>query len=91
MRDRCIDLVAMHHAHPEAIGLIDESGTAKSSKSTAGIARQYNGNRGKIEDCTVGFSSATYAISSASRQSLLNKLGSSTASKIPKKVPKSGR
>ena len=42
------------HAHPEAIGLIDESGMHKSGRNTAGVGRQYNGNRGKIENCIVG-------------------------------------
>ncbi len=42
------------HAHPDAIGLIDESGIGKSGRCTAGVARQYNGNRGKIENCVVG-------------------------------------
>jgi SRSO17 transposase len=38
----------------EAIGLIDESGTHKSGSHTVGADRQYNGNRGKIENCIVG-------------------------------------
>ncbi len=54
LRDRCQEIVARDHAHPEAIGLIDESGTVKSGDCTAGAARQYNGNRGKIENCIVG-------------------------------------
>lgn len=54
VRDRCIEIVAKHHAHSEAIGLIDESGMTKSGKCTSGVGRQYNGNRGKIENCTVG-------------------------------------
>ena len=41
-------------ARCQAIGLIDKSGTHKSGKHTAGVARQYNGNRGKIENCIVG-------------------------------------
>jgi SRSO17 transposase len=49
--DRCQELVAREHAHPEAIGLIDETGVAKSGDQTAGVQRQYNGNRGKIESC----------------------------------------
>ncbi len=49
--DRCQQLVATQHAHPEAIGCIDETGTAKSGNHTAGVKRQYNGNRGKIENC----------------------------------------
>ena len=54
LRDRTQQVIARDHAHPEAIGTIDESGTAKSGNSTAGVGRQYNGNRGKVENCTVG-------------------------------------
>ena len=51
LRDRCQQIVATKHAHPEAIGCIDETGIAKSGTETAGVKRQYNGNRGKIENC----------------------------------------
>jgi SRSO17 transposase len=51
--DRCQQLVAAEHADPEAIGLIDETGVAKSGAHTAGAQRQYNGNRGKIENAVV--------------------------------------
>ena len=51
LRDRCQQLVATQHASPEAAGCIDETGTAKSGHETAGVQRQYNGNRGKIENC----------------------------------------
>lgn len=51
LRDRCQQMVAKDHAHAEATGLIDESGTAKSGHHTAGVKRQYNGNRGKVENC----------------------------------------
>lgn len=51
LRDRCQRLVAKEHYHPEAIGCLDETGTAKSGKHTAGVKRQYNGNRGKVENC----------------------------------------
>lgn len=54
VRDRCQQIVAKDHAHPEAIGIIDESGIAKSGTHTVGADRQYNGNRGKVENCTVG-------------------------------------
>ena len=54
LRDRCQQLVATEHAHPDAIGCVDESGTSKSGRHTVGVARQYNGNRGKIENCVVG-------------------------------------
>ncbi|MCH8840496.1 MAG: transposase [Planctomycetes bacterium] len=42
LRDRCGQIIATDHAHAEAIGMVDESGTTKS------------GNRGKIDNCTVG-------------------------------------
>jgi SRSO17 transposase len=51
LRDRCQRLIASEHAEPEAIGCIDETGTAKSGPHTAGVKRQYNGNRGKVENC----------------------------------------
>jgi SRSO17 transposase len=54
LRDRCQQIIAREHAHPEAIGTIDESGTHKSGRNTVGVARQYNGNRGKVENCIVG-------------------------------------
>lgn len=50
LRDRCQQIVASEHASPEAIGCIDETGTAKSGNQTAGVKRQYNGNRGKVEN-----------------------------------------
>ncbi len=33
---------------------MDESGTAKSGQQTVGVGRQYNGNRGKVDNCVVG-------------------------------------
>lgn len=51
LRDSCQQLIAEEHAHEDAIGCIDETGTAKSGSHTAGVKRQYNGNRGKIENC----------------------------------------
>jgi len=54
LRDRCQEIVAREHAHPEAIGCVDESGTAKSGKATVGVTRQWNGNRGKVDNCVVG-------------------------------------
>src|SRR5712691_6499206 len=53
-RDDCQRLVAREHAHPEAIGCLDESGTAKSGTHTAGAARQWLGSRGKVDNGVVG-------------------------------------
>jgi SRSO17 transposase len=51
VRGRCQQIIAAEHSHSEAIGTIDETGTAKSGKHTCGVKRRYNGNRGKIENC----------------------------------------
>ena len=48
---RCRQIIAAEHADSRAIGVIDETGTAKSGSHTVGVKRQYNGNRGKVENC----------------------------------------
>ena len=52
--DRCQQIMARDHGHPEAIGVVDESGVAKSGDDTVGVGRQWNGNRGKVDNCVVG-------------------------------------
>lgn len=54
LRDRCQQIVAKDHAHVEAIMCVDESGTTKSGTETVGASRQWNGNRGKVDNCVVG-------------------------------------
>jgi|ERR1700730_14446342 SRSO17 transposase len=54
VRDECQRLLARDHAHAEAIGCVDESGTVKSGSHTAGVARQWLGSRGKVENGVVG-------------------------------------
>ena len=54
VRDDCQRVIAREHAHPEAVGCLDESGTAKSGSHTAGAARQWLGSCGKVENGVVG-------------------------------------
>jgi SRSO17 transposase len=54
LRDRCQDIVSNDHAHPRAIGLIDESGSPKCGSDTAGVGRQWCGHSGKVDNCVVG-------------------------------------
>jgi SRSO17 transposase len=54
LQDRAQQIVGRDHAHAEAIGVVDESGVAKSGDDTAGVSRQGNGNRGKVDNCVVG-------------------------------------
>jgi SRSO17 transposase len=61
---RCRKLVVAEQADTEAIGVIDETGTAKAGRETVGVKRQYNGNRGKVENAVVSvalsFATATF-------------------------------
>ncbi len=38
LRNRCQRIVATEHAHPQAIGTVDESGVGKSGRDTVGVA-----------------------------------------------------
>ena len=53
MIDRVQEIVARDHSHPYAIGLIDETGSTKKGVHTACVQRQWNGNRGKVDNCVV--------------------------------------
>lgn len=44
--------------HPDSSLIIDESGITKKGKHSAGVARQYNGRLGKVDNCQVGVFSA---------------------------------
>lgn len=54
VRDECQRMIVRDHAHPRAIGCLDESGTPKSGSHTAGAARQWLGSRGKVDNGVVG-------------------------------------
>ena len=54
VRDECQQLVAREHAHDEAIGCLDESGTAMSGVHTVGAGRQWLDSEGKVDNGVVG-------------------------------------
>ena len=39
---------------PDSVLIFDESGFAKKGQSSAGVARQWNGRQGKVDNCQVG-------------------------------------
>ena len=53
MRTRVQEVVWQEHADAHAIGMIDETSDAKKGDKTAGVARQYCGATGKIDNCVV--------------------------------------
>lgn len=53
LRDGCQQIVAQEHKHPQAIGIVDESGVPKSGDDTVGVDRQWCGRTGKVDNCVV--------------------------------------
>jgi SRSO17 transposase len=51
--DRLQQMVARDHAHPWAIGVVDETGCNKDGNHTACVQRQWCGSLGKVENCVV--------------------------------------
>ena len=57
-QDRCRDAVSRyvvrHLGDPAAVLAVDETGFLKKGKMSAGVARQYTGTAGRVENCQVG-------------------------------------
>lgn len=53
LRDKQQRIVARDHAHPQAVGVIDESGNPKKGRHTAAVQPQWCGNSGKVDNCVV--------------------------------------
>lgn len=53
VRDDLQQYVARRHAHPQSVGVIDETSFAKKGDQTACVQRQHCGAVGKVENCVV--------------------------------------
>jgi SRSO17 transposase len=53
-RDICRDYVIEHIGRPDGVLVVDETGFLKKGKHSAGVARQYSGTAGRIENCQIG-------------------------------------
>jgi SRSO17 transposase len=54
LRDRLRTYVSDYLAESDAVGVIDETGFLKKGRQSAGVARQYSGTAGRIENCQIG-------------------------------------
>lgn len=54
LRDRLRTYVTDYLAEPGSVGVIDETGFLKKGTHSAGVARQYSGTAGRIENCQIG-------------------------------------
>jgi SRSO17 transposase len=54
VRDDLIRYVADRLGHPDGVLVVDETGFLKKGEKSCGVARQYSGAAGRIENCQVG-------------------------------------
>jgi SRSO17 transposase len=54
VRDELRRYIIQHLGDPEAVLVIDETGFLKKGRHSAGVARQYSGTAGRIENCQIG-------------------------------------
>ena len=54
VRDDLIRYMAAHLGDPGGVLVVDETGFLKKGDKSAGVARQYSGTAGRIENCQVG-------------------------------------
>ena len=54
VRDDLIGYVAEHLGHSDGVLVVDETGFLKKGTKSCGVARQYSGTAGRVENCQVG-------------------------------------
>ncbi len=54
VRDELRTYIVQHLADPNAVLVLDETGFLKKGRHSAGVARQYSGTAGKVENCQIG-------------------------------------
>ena len=50
----CTPYVVAHVGDSQAVLVVDETGFLKKGNQSAGVARQYSGTAGRVENCQVG-------------------------------------
>lgn len=70
VRDDLRTYVVQHLGDPQAVLIVDETGFLKKGTKSAGVARQYTGTAGKIENCQIG---VLLAYASAKGRTLLDR------------------
>lgn len=70
LRDTLRTYLTDYLAEPDAVGVIDETGFLKKGTHSAGVARQYSGTAGRVENCQIG---VFLAYASGQGQTLLDR------------------
>jgi SRSO17 transposase len=54
VRDDLLGYTREHLGHPDGVLVVDETGFLKKGTKSCGVARQYSGTAGRIENCQIG-------------------------------------
>jgi SRSO17 transposase len=54
VRDDLLGYAREHLGHPDGVLVVDETGFLKKGAKSCGVARQYSGTAGRIENCQIG-------------------------------------
>src|SRR5437588_11838794 len=54
VRDDLREYVVEHLGEPEGVLVVDETGFLKKGTASVGVARQYSGTAGRVENCQIG-------------------------------------
>jgi SRSO17 transposase len=73
VRDDLLGYVKEHLADPQGILVIDETGFLKKGTKSVGVARQYSGAAGRVENCQIGVFAAYVSPTRAQARTLVDR------------------
>jgi SRSO17 transposase len=73
VRDDLLGYVQEHLADPQGILIIDETGFLKKGAKSVGVARQYSGAAGRVENCQIGVFAAYVSPRRANSRTLIDR------------------
>jgi SRSO17 transposase len=73
VRDDLLSYVKEHLADPQGILVIDETGFLKKGTKSVGVARQYSGAAGRVENCQIGVFAAYVSPGRANSRTLIDR------------------
>jgi SRSO17 transposase len=73
VRDDLLGYVRDHLADPQGILVTDETGFLKKGTKSVGVARQYSGAAGRVENCQIGVFAAYVSPTRASARTLIDR------------------
>jgi SRSO17 transposase len=73
VRDDLLSYVKEQLADPQGILVIDETGFLKKGRKSVGVARQYSGAAGRIENCQIGVFAAYVSPTRAQARTLIDR------------------